>query len=308
MVLIREFDERIVALRAAGDIEGVVHPYVGEEAIAVGVCAHLRRDDAMTSTHRGHGHCIAKGADPKRMMAELFGRRDGFCGGKGGSMHIADFDIGMLGANGIVAAGLPIACGSALAAQLRGSDQVTACMFGDGVAGAGPFHETLNIAALQKLPVVFVCEDNGWAANSAAGSMLSGTPAGLAQAHGVPAEVVDGNDVLAVAAATERAVVRARQGAGPSLIVAETFRVQGHAYRQAPVALSGEPEVRVRWAERDPIAGFAAHLRAEGVKVDATAVLDDVHAELDAAVAYALQSPVPDLDDALADMFAEVVA
>ncbi len=308
MVAIREFDERVVAMRLAGEIEGVVHPYVGEEAIAVGVCALLRRDDTMTSTHRGHGHCIAKGAGLDRMMAELLGRRDGFCGGKGGSMHIADFDIGMLGANGIVAAGLPIATGAALAAQLRGGDQVTACMFGDGAAAAGPFHETLNIAALQRLPLIFVCEDNGWAANSTGGGMLSGTPAALAQAHGVPAEEVDGNDVLDVAAATERAVDRARGGGGPTLIVAHSFRTKGHAYRSVDVPLRGDPELRAAWTARDPIVQFARHLASQDVAVDADAIRDEVRRELDAAVEFARSSPVPDLDDALADMFAEVIA
>src|ERR687887_2188353 len=163
MVLIRRFDELALELRLAGRIFGVVHPYIGQEAIAVGVCANLRPTDRITSTHRGHGHCIAKGADPRRMMAELFGRRDGYCKGKGGSMHIADFDIGMLGANGIVGAGMPIAAGAALAGQFDGNGKGAGCFFGDGATGEGPFHESLNISALMKLPVVWVCENNRYA-------------------------------------------------------------------------------------------------------------------------------------------------
>src|SRR6266516_4540428 len=173
MVLIRRFDELAMELRLEGRIYGVVHPYIGQEAIAVGVCANLETTDRLTSTHRGHGHCIAKGADIKRMMAELFGRRDGYCKGKGGSMHIADFDIGMLGANGIVGAGLPIAAGAAVAAQLEGSDVVAVGFFGDGATGEGPFHESLNIASLLKLPVVWVCENNQYAADTPVGSGLS---------------------------------------------------------------------------------------------------------------------------------------
>src|SRR6266850_4816217 len=166
MILIREFDELAIKLRTGGKIFGAVHPYVGQEAVAVGVCANLTNADRVTSTHRGHGHCIAKGADVKRMMAELFGRSTGYCKGKGGSMHIADFDVGMLGANGIVGAGLPIACGAGVAAQLEGSDAVAVGFFGDGATGEGPFHESLNIASLLKLPVVWVCENNQYAADT----------------------------------------------------------------------------------------------------------------------------------------------
>src|SRR5438876_1635451 len=187
MILIREFDERAIQLRVAGKIYGAVHPYVGQEAVAVGVCANLTLSDRVISTHRGHGHCIAKGADIRRMMAELFGRADGYCKGKGGSMHIADFSIGMLGANGIVAGGLPIACGAALAAQLEGAGGVTACFFGDGATGEGEFHESLNIAALWKLPLIFVCENNGYGAGNAVESVrVVGDIALHAAAYGLP--------------------------------------------------------------------------------------------------------------------------
>src|SRR6266404_5636164 len=203
MILIREFDELAIQLRVAGKIYGAVHPYVGEEAVAVGVCAALRVTDRITSTHRGHGHCIAKGADINRMMAELFGRVDGYCKGKGGSMHIADFAIGMLGANGIVAGGMPIACGAALAAQLEDAGKVTACFFGDGATGEGEFHETLNIASLWKLPLLFVCENNRYGAGNAVESVrVVGDIALHAPAYGLPGVTVDGNDVLAVRDAT----------------------------------------------------------------------------------------------------------
>src|ERR1700693_3865973 len=169
MILIREFDERAIQLRIAGKIYGAVHPYVGQEAVAVGVCSNLTVSDRVTSTHRGHGHCIAKGADIRRMMAELFGRVDGYCKGKGGSMHIADFAVGMLGANGIVGGGLPLATGAALAAQLEGKGNVAVCFFGDGAVAEGEFHEALNISSVWKLPIVFVCENNQYAANNAVG-------------------------------------------------------------------------------------------------------------------------------------------
>src|SRR5881296_2072892 len=199
MILIREFDERAIQLRVAGKIYGAVHPYVGQEAVAVGVCTPLAITDRIVSNHRGHGHCIAKGADIKRMMAELFGRRTGYCKGKGGSMHIADFDVGMLGANGIVGAGLPIAAGAGVAAQLEGSDAVAVSFFGDGATGEGPFHESLNIASLLKLPVVWVCENNQYAADTPIeGGVATRNVADFAVGYDMPGFIVDGNDVLAV--------------------------------------------------------------------------------------------------------------
>src|SRR4051812_21862341 len=213
MVLIRRFEERVIELRTEGPINGPIHPYVGQEAVAVGVCALLSDADRITSTHRGHGHCIAKGADVNRMMAELFGRRDGYCKGKGGSMHIADFDVGMLGANGIVGAGLPITAGAGVAAQLEGSDAVAVGFFGDGATGEGPFHESLNIAALWKLPVIWVCENNQYAVETpVAAGLAAKNVADLAAGYGFPGYTIDGNDVLAVYAATREAVQRARAG------------------------------------------------------------------------------------------------
>src|SRR6266568_4487098 len=217
MIMVREFDQLAIELRKNRRIHGALHPYVGEEAVAVGACSALRVTDRITSTHRGHGHCIAKGADINRMMAELFGRSTGYCKGKGGSMHIADFDAGMLGANGIVGAGLPITAGAGVAAQLEGSDAVAVGFFGDGATGEGPFHESLNIASLLKLPVVWVCENNQYAADTPVGASLAArNVADLAAGYNMPGHIVDGNDVLAVFAATREAVQRARSGDGPT--------------------------------------------------------------------------------------------
>src|ERR1700693_391461 len=237
MIMIREFDLLAIELRKARRIHGALHPYVGEEAVAVGVCSVLRTTDRITSTHRGHGHCIAKGADIKRMMAELFGRVDGYCKGRGGSMHIADFAVGMLGANGIVGGGLPIACGAALAAQLEGKGDVTVCFFGDGAAAEGEFHEALNIASVWKLPIVFVCENNQYAANNAVAVQHPGVDiAAHAGPYGIPGVIADGNDVLKVYAAPGDAVARARRGDGPSLLECKTYRWHFHAMRNTPPA------------------------------------------------------------------------
>src|SRR5499427_4723735 len=206
MVLIREFEELAIQLRVAGKIYGAVHPYVGQEAVAVGVCANLTPQDRVTSTHRGHGHCIAKGADIRRMMAELFGRVDGYCKGKGGSMHIADFSVGMLGANGIVGGGLPMATGAALAAQLERKGNVAVCFFGDGAVAEGEFHEALNISSVWRLPVVFVCENNQYAANNAVAVQHRITDVAVhAASYGLPGVTIDGNDVVTVSGATQEA-------------------------------------------------------------------------------------------------------
>jgi TPP-dependent pyruvate/acetoin dehydrogenase alpha subunit len=308
MILIREFDELAIALRVAGKIYGAVHPYVGQEAVAVGVCSTLTVRDRVTSTHRGHGHCIAKGADIRRMMAELFGRVDGYCKGRGGSMHIADFSVGMLGANGIVGGGLPIACGAALAAQLEGRGDVTACFFGDGAAAEGEFHEALNIAAVWKLPIVFVCENNQYAANNAV-SVQHPRPdiAAHAAAYDMPGVIVDGNDVLAVRAAAGQAVARARRGEGPTLLECKTYRWHFHAMRAAVPPETRAADEIAAWKTRDPI----ARLERQGLDQallsadEIGAMRAGVKVELDAAVAFAEQSPFPDPKDLLVDMFAD---
>ena len=308
MILIREFDERAITLRVAGKIYGAVHPYVGQEAIAVGVCASLTVRDRVTSTHRGHGHCIAKGADIRRMMAELFGRVDGYCKGKGGSMHIADFAVGMLGANGIVGGGLPIACGAALAAQLEGQGDVTVCFFGDGAAAEGEFHEALNIASVWKLPIIFVCENNQYAANNAVSVQHPRVDiAAHAAAYVMPGVIVDGNDVLEVEAATRGAVARARRGEGPSLLECKTYRWHFHAMRATPPPETRPVEEIVTWKARDPIARLEQHVLGLGVlSADAIATIrEGVRTDLDAAVAFAERSPFPDPKDLLVDMFAD---
>jgi TPP-dependent pyruvate/acetoin dehydrogenase alpha subunit len=308
MFLIREFDERAIPLRLAGKIYGTVHPYVGQEAVAVGVCEHLAVTDRVTSTHRGHGHCIAKGASTHRMMAELFGRVDGYCKGKGGSMHIADFAVGMLGANGIVGGGLPIACGAALAAQLEGRGAVTVCFFGDGAAAEGEFHESLNIAGLWKLPIVFVCENNQYAANNAVGVQHPRVDiAAHAAPYAMPGVVVDGNDVLEVHAAAGEATARARGGDGPTLLECKTYRWHFHAMRAVRPPETRPAEEIASWRGRDPIARLTQHLVGRGLlsPAELEALRDGVIAELDGAVAFAEASPFPDPKDLLADMFAE---
>src|SRR6185437_3171432 len=232
----------------------VVHCYIGEEAVAVGVCSALDRRDRIISTHRGHGHCIAKGADLNRMMEELYGRQTGYCKGKGGSMHIADFDIGMLGANGIVAGGISIITGAGLAAKMEGKGGVAVSFFGDGASNAGPFHECMNIAATWKLPMIYVCENNRYAAQTAAAATHAlSDVAARAAGYGIPGVVVDGNDVFAVHQAANAAVERARRGDGPSLIECKTYRWRAHTERR------GQPDSRDRaevemWMRNDPIA------------------------------------------------------
>lgn len=308
MRLMRRFEEVVLDFLSAEvrEIQGPVHPYVGQEAVAAGVCAALTQQDKLISTHRGHGHCIGKGARTDRMMAELFGKRTGYCKGKGGSMHIADFDIGMLGANGIVAAGLPIATGAALAETLNGTTNVVVCMFGDGAAAAGPLHETLNIAALSSLPMIFVCENNGWSVNTQPDvSLAPESVAALAEPYGVPSRIVDGNDVNAVIAAAEWAVARARRGEGPSMIEALTFRRLGHATRGPLPPDSRDPAVLQGWVERDPIDHFAQfiidnHLGdADGIE----ATNRSVEEELVDSVRFARESPFPDVSEAFEDFF-----
>ena len=309
MQTIRRFEERASADYHAGNIYGVVHCYVGEEAVAAGVCAALNPDDQIISTHRGHGHCIAKGADLDRMMAELYGRETGYCKGKGGSMHIADFAKGMLGANGIVAGGISILTGAGLAAQLLGNGRVAVSFFGDGAANAGPFHESINIAAAWKLPVVYVCENNLYAAQT--GQMATHAMpdvAGRAAGYGIPGVVVDGNDIFAVHEAASKAVARARAGEGPTLIECKTYRHRAHTERK------GQPDYRPReevalWTSdaRDPIARLVAHLKRQQGQLtdDEWKEMDsEILARIERAVAFARASPFPRPEAATEDVFA----
>jgi pyruvate dehydrogenase E1 component alpha subunit len=306
MLTIRRFEERASADYRGGKIYGVVHCYIGEEAVAVGVCSALQRTDRIISTHRGHGHCIAKGADLNRMMAELYGRQTGYCKGKGGSMHIADFEIGMLGANGIVAAGISIITGAGLAAQLEGNGGVAVSFFGDGASNAGPFHECLNIAAIWKLPMIYVCENNLYAAQTAAAATHAlSDVAERAASYGIPGVVVDGNDVLAVYQATKTAVDRARSGSGPTLIECKTYRWRAHTERPGQPDPRDQAEIEA-WKGKDPIALIERRLRAQE-ELDDTglqAIEGDVMAALEAAVAFAEASPFPLPEQATDDVFA----
>jgi TPP-dependent pyruvate/acetoin dehydrogenase alpha subunit len=265
------------------------------------VCHSLAVTDKITSTHRGHGHCIAKGADLGRMMAELYGKAAGYCHGKGGSMHIADFEIGMLGANGIVGAGLPIATGAALAAQLDGRGALAVCFFSDGAVGAGPFHEALNIASSMRLPIVYVCENNGWASATPTERVLTAPPAALAERYGIRVATVDGNDVLAVRDAFARASAGVRAGDGPFLLEAVTFRMSPHAIRSAMPAELRDAETMSDWTSRDPLVKLRTHAEtALGSEApDWVEIEKRVAADIDAAVEFARTSPEPRPEDAL---------
>ena len=308
MQTIRRFEERASDDYQSGAIYGVVHCYIGEEAVAVGICSALKKSDQIISNHRGHGHCIAKGADLNRMMAELYGRQDGYCKGKGGSMHIADFSIGMLGANGIVAGGISILTGAGLAAQMDGNGGVAAAFFGDGASNAGPFHESLNIAARWKLPVIYVCEHNAWAANTSAQmTHAQDDVAGRAAGYGMPGIVVDGNDVMAVYQAASEAVARARAGEGPTLLECKTYRWRAHTER--PGAVDPRPAEEIAsWIARDPIKRLADDLNQQQGQFSAgefQAMDDEILAEVEASVAFAEASPFPKPASALEDVFAD---
>lgn len=294
MCRIRAFEETALAAHKAGEIPGPLHVSVGQEGVAAGVCLNLRRDDRLTSNHRGHGHALAKGAGVAGMMEELFGRAGGHCRGKGGSMHIADFSVGMLGANGVVAGGIPIAVGAAQGLRLLGSDAIVACFFGDGAINRGPFLEGLNWAALYRLPVLFVCEDNGVAAFTAAANVTAGPGvAARSEALGVPAVSVDGNDAVAVDEAAARLVAEIRGGAGPRLLHATTYRITGHTSTD-PAAWRNPEEVEVA-RSREPIGRLRARLLAEGVAPrQLDSIEEEARAEMTGARAAALAAPWPD--------------
>jgi pyruvate dehydrogenase E1 component alpha subunit len=307
MVRIRLFEEQLQQLFSKGQLPGFVHLYVGEEAIAVGACSVLRDDDKITSTHRGHGHLIAKGAEPALMMAEIMGKRTGLCQGKGGSMHIADYSLGILGANGIVGGGIPIATGSALADSVLGRDTVTVCFFGDGAANQGVLLEALNLSSVWQLPVVYLCENNGYTEWMRTQDITAGEIADRARAFRVPATAVDGNDVAAVQRSVQAAADRARGGGGPSLIEAKTYRILAH--NEGEEAFSGQyrPQQEIdQWKGRDPIAGFSSVLLTRaGVTQDG---LDGIWAAertvIADAVDFARRSPEPDPGEAVENLYA----
>jgi len=307
MVLIRRFEERIDALRQAGRLQGSAHLYVGQEAVAAGVCARLEDDDYVASTHRGHGHAIAKGVDVARMMAELFGRATGTNGGKGGSMHIADTSVGMLGATGIVGAGIPIALGAALSARTRGTTQVAVAFFGDGAMGQGLVYECLNMAAIWKLPLIFVCENNGYAESTPTEYAL-GTKelAQRARPFGVAASTVDGQDVLAVYAEAGDAVGRARGGDGPTFIECKTYRYHGHYLGDDPLRYrTAEEEAYYR--ARDCVDRFERLVLERDVLAEAglSQIDEDARTSIDAAVEFAEQSPPPAASELTTQVYTE---
>ena len=305
MVRIRRFDEKTVELFNTGLVKGTAHSYVGQEAVAAGACATLRPDDYIVGTHRGHGHCIAKGARVDRMMAELFGRVDGYCRGLGGSMHIAALDLNILGCNGIVAAGLPIGTGAALASRIRRTDRVVIAFFGDGGANQGVVHESLNLAAVWKLPIIYLCENNQYALSTASARTTAGESiAARGAAYGIPGVRVDGNDVLAVHEAAKTAVARARAGQGPTLIEAVTYRWGGHSMRANLPDYRTKEEER-EWMERDPIARLRAELERRGATVMRLKELEEsVEAELDRAVRFATASAEPTVEIMEASVYA----
>jgi pyruvate dehydrogenase E1 component alpha subunit len=304
MLKIRRFEEKVGELFAAGKIPGFVHLYIGEEAVATGVCAHLRKDDYITSTHRGHGHLISKGGDLKLMMAELFGKRTGYCKGKGGSMHIADVDLGILGANGIVGGGPPIATGAALAAKYKGTDQVAVCFLGDGASNQGTFHEGVNMASIWKLPVIFVVENNMYGISlSQTRSMRVQDIADRAAAYDIPGFVVDGNDVIAVYEAAGEAIQRARAGEGPALIECKTYRYRGHFEGDPMIYRTREEEEM--WKAKDPIPRFEAKLKEMGLLTEAQAreINERIIAQVEEAVRFAEESPWPAPEEVLEDVY-----
>ncbi|MDE4083626.1 thiamine pyrophosphate-dependent dehydrogenase E1 component subunit alpha [Planococcus maritimus] len=302
---IRFFEEKVDEFFAKGMIHGTTHLAVGQEASAVGSIAVLEDRDKITSTHRGHGHCIAKGAEVNRMMAELFGRTTGYCKGKGGSMHIADVDKGNLGANGIVGGGFAIAAGAALTSQMKNEGYVVLCFFGDGASNEGSFHEALNLASIWKLPVVFICENNQYGMSGPAKEMMNiEDVAKRADAYGIPGTVVDGNDVFDVMNGVSEAVDRARNGEGPSIVEAKTYRWKGHSKSDAKKYRTREEEQE--WRAKDPIA------RLRDVLIQAGLLTEDGAAEIKAAakkeiedsVEFSKQSPMPTIDDLMEDIYA----
>lgn len=305
MLLIRYFEEQVDDFFKKGLIYGTTHLCIGQEATAVGTCAVLQDGDKITSTHRGHGHSIAHGASIKRMMAELFGRTTGYCKGKGGSMHIADVDSGNLGANGIVGGSIPLAVGSALTAKMKGLSYVTVCFFGDGATNEGSFHESLNMAAIWQLPVVFICENNQYGMSSSVEDMTNIEQLSIrAKAYGFPGVTIDGNDLVAVITTADEAVRRARAGQGPTLIEMETYRWMGHS-KSDQNKYRTEQEID-DWKTRDPILRYEKLLKDEDLLTDekisetTQSVIEQVQKSID----FAENSPKPEPKDVLSDVYA----
>ena len=304
MVTIRQFETLAGELFAASKIPGFIHLSIGQEASAVGVCSCLRADDYLTTTHRGHGHMIAKGAELKKMVAELFGKKTGYCKGKGGSMHIADLDLGIMGANGIVGGGPPLAAGAALACQYLDTDSVAVCFFGDGASNQGTTHEAMNLATCWKLPVVFVNENNMYGISSCTlNSMCVPNIADRAAAYDMPGVVVDGNDVIAVYEAVGEAIKRARQSKGPSLVECKTYRHRGH-FEGDPCAYRNDAELE-EWKEKDPIPRLEQKLLEMKLLTDGkiSEIKSALQKELAEAEKFAEESPLPDVSELTEDVY-----
>jgi len=307
MFKIRTFEKRIEEFSMKGEVPGFVHLYIGEEAIATGVCANLTKNDYIQSTHRGHGHTIAKGAKVDKMMAELFGKRTGYCKGKGGSMHIADFSVGMLGANGIVGGGFTLATGAALAEKIKGTNNVSVVFFGDGASNRGTFHEALNMASVWKLPVVFVCENNEWASTTPYLTTTSVKDiSDRAVGYGIPGVIVDGNDVEKVYEESAKAIERARKGEGPSIVEMKTYRIKGH-FVGDPEMYRTKDEVKERFELTDPIRRFKEKVLLEGVlsENEINKMEEEIIKEIDDAVKFAMESPFPSEEELFEDLYVD---
>lgn len=300
MVRIRKFEEAAIDLFKRGMIKGAVHPYIGQEASAVGVCMALRNDDLIGGTHRSHGHMMAKGCDPKRVMAEIKGKATGCCKGRGGSMHVADFSVGSLGALAIVGAGIPIAVGAGLGFKMQGKDSIAVSFFGDGACNTGNFHESLNLASIWDVPIVFVLENNRYAVSTNIEYSAKIKDLSIrASSYGIPGVRVDGNDVLVVHEAALEAVARARRGEGPTLLVNDTYRIEGH-YAGEPQVYRERSEVE-KWRKKDPIKRFREYLIKEGKASpeELDAIDAEVDMEMEEAVSFAIESPEPDPSTAM---------
>jgi pyruvate dehydrogenase E1 component alpha subunit len=309
MALVRHAEETLLRLFDNAEMPGFIHSYIGEEATGVGVCAALEKDDMITSTHRGHGHIIAKGGDLGLFFAELYGKAAGYCKGKGGSMHVADLDLGILGANGIVGGGVPLAAGAALAASMDGSRRISVAFMGDGATDIGPFHETLNLAAVWSLPVVFVVENNGFADFiRVSDHQKIARISDRAAAYGMPGETVDGNDVEAVYEAASRAAARARAGEGPTLLECVTYRWRGH-FEGDPQPYRTQDEVE-GWKGKDPLKRTEQVLigRELASRKEIEEIWNGIRADVDRAVAFAREAPDADPRSALEDVYTDMVA
>lgn len=305
MLLVRYFEEKVDELYGLGKIKGGTHLYAGEEAVAIGACAAIKPDDYITSTHRGHGHCVGKGGDPKLMMAELWGKKTGYCKGKGGSLHIADLSSNNLGANGIVGGGIPIATGAGLSIQMKKSKQVVLCFFGDGASNTGSFHESLNMGGVWKLPVVYICENNLYGMSVPAAKACAAQPdiAIRAASYGMPGQVADGMDVLAVYEAVKKAADRARKGSGPTLIECKTYRYKGHSKSDPRAYRTREEEAE--WQARDAILSFRKKLVEKDVltEKEAERINNEAYEYIEASARFAEESPYPDVSELLEDVY-----